>query len=87
MAALGKRFFYYSPFSATTGAIIASGLGYNGIKEEKGDKGIHTWDKIVGVFEWEVETVYSPIEMFRYWNYQIHVWLKQYIAMRLTDKD
>ena len=25
-----KRFFYYNPFSMTTGAIIASGLGYNG---------------------------------------------------------
>ena len=30
-----KRFYYYNPFCMTTGAIIASGLGYNGI--EKGD--------------------------------------------------
>ena len=28
-----KRFFYYGPFSATTGACIASGLGYNGVKK------------------------------------------------------
>jgi hypothetical protein len=59
-----KRFFYYNPFSMTTGAIIASGLGYNG--EEKGD---HQWDKIIGVYAWECETASSPIEMLRFWNH------------------
>ena len=28
--------------------------------------------------------IYSPIEMFRFWNYQVHIWLKYYIAHRLT---
>jgi hypothetical protein len=34
MAMSIKRFFYYGPFSITTGAIIASGLGYNGKNKE-----------------------------------------------------
>jgi hypothetical protein len=59
-----KRFFYYNPFSMTTGAIIASGLGYNGKQ-----KGQDQWDKIVGVYIWEVETASSPIEMLRFWNH------------------
>ena len=29
-----KRFFYYGPFCATTGAVQASGLGYNGKKKD-----------------------------------------------------
>ena len=36
-----KRAFYYSPFSATTGAIIASGLGYNGVKKEDNGEEVH----------------------------------------------
>ncbi len=59
-----KRFFYYNPFCMTTGAIIASGLGYNGM-----EKGEDKWDKIIGVYIWEVETASSPIEMLRYWNH------------------
>ena len=35
-----KRGFYYSPFSATTGAIVASGLGYNGVKKSDDGKEI-----------------------------------------------
>ena len=58
-----KRFYYYNPFCMTTGAIVASGFGYNG--EVKGE---HTWDKIIGVYIWEVETSASAIDMFRYWN-------------------
>ena len=74
-----KRFFYYNPFCSTTGAIIASGLGYNGMVN-----GAHNWNKIVGVYIWELETSSSPIEMLRYWNHQIHLWLKFYIMARLT---
>ena len=85
VAALGKRFFFYSPFTATTGAIVASGLGYNGLKKAEGeDEETHTWDKIIGVYWYECEVVQSPVEMFRFWNYQVHVWLKYYIAVRLT---
>lgn len=74
-----KRLFYYTPFSMTTGAIIASGLGYNGM-----EKGEHKWDKIIGVYIWEIETASSPIEMLRFWNHQVHLWLKFYIMGRLA---
>lgn len=65
-----KRFFYYGPFLFTTGAIQASGLGYNG--EGK-------WDKIMGVYVWNCETETSVIGMLRWWNHQVHLWLKFYI--------
>lgn len=61
-----RRFFYYNPFCMTTGAIVASGLGYNG-KDEKTSS--HKWDKIIGVYIWELETSLSPIEMLRFWNH------------------
>lgn len=70
IAMTGKRFFYYGPFCSTTGAIIASGLGYNGVKkDEKTGKETHLFDKIVGIYIYEVETIRSPIEGFKYWNY------------------
>jgi len=74
-----KRYFYYGPFMATTGAIVASGLGYNGKKKDDKDKETHLWDKIVGIYIYEVETITSPPEGFKYWNYQVHLWLKFYI--------
>ena len=77
-----KRSFYYSPFCATTGAICACGLGYNGVKTVK-DHEEHQWDKIIGVYWVECERMTSPAEVFRYWNYQVHVWLKGYVYMRL----
>lgn len=79
-----KRAFYYSPFSATTGSIIGSGLGYNGVKKNEEGKDVHQWDKIIGVFVWKCETLTSPADAFRYWNYQVHVWLKYYVYMRLV---
>jgi len=60
-----KKFFYFNAFSFTTGAIIASGLGYNGKDKEQRDK----WDKIVSIYIWELETSTSPVEMLRYWNH------------------
>jgi len=76
-----KRFFYYNPFSMTTGAIIASGLGYNGKAKEGG---YDSWDKVIGVYIWELETALSPIDMLRYWNHQVHLWLKFYIMARIV---
>lgn len=74
-----RRFNYYVPFSMTTGCMIACGLGYNG-QENGQDK----WDKIIGVYVWELETSSSPIEMLRFWNHQVHLWLKFYVMARLT---
>jgi len=77
-----KKFFYYTPFCFTTGAIIASGLGYNGKnKDTNQDK----WDKIISVYIWELETSTSPLDMLRYWNHMVHLWLKYYIYGRLVE--
>lgn len=77
-----KRFFYYGPFSITTGAIIASGLGYKGKDKEGHDK----WDRIIQVYIWEIETGKSPVELLRFWNTQVHLWLKYYVGGRLVEK-
>ena len=80
-----KRFFYYGPFSFTTGAIIASGFGYNGFSiEPKTEKRVEKWDKVVGVYIWNVETGSSPNEMVKDWNHQVHLWLKFYVQNRLV---
>lgn len=81
LSGYGLRFFYYGPFNFTTGAIQASGLGYNG-KDEKTGKA--KWDKIIGVYVWKLETSASCLEMLRYWNHQVHIWLKNYVNDRLS---
>jgi len=57
MAMTVKRFFYYSPFMISNGAVIACGLSYNGKDKEGKDK----WDKIVAVFIMGVETADSTM--------------------------
>ena len=56
----GKRFFYYGPFSFATGACQSTGLGWNGNGK---------WDKIVGVYVWDIETADSVMVMLRAWNH------------------
>jgi len=82
VAMTGQRFFYYAPWCFTTGAIQASGFGYNGRDPRHF---FHRWDKVVGVYWYELETCTSPIEMLRYWNHQIHLWLKYYVSARLAE--
>jgi lysophospholipid acyltransferase len=78
-----KRFFYYGPFSITTGAIIASGFGYNGKGKDQADK----WNKVVQIYVFDIECGKSPNELLRYWNHQVHLWLKYYIGGRIVPKD
>lgn len=47
VAMTGQRFFYYAPWLITSGAIVASGFGYNG-RDNK--HFFHKWDKVVGVY-------------------------------------
>ncbi len=55
-----KRFFYYGPFNFTTGAFQATGLGYNGDGK---------WNKVIGVYIYEIETTESVLTMLRAWNH------------------
>lgn len=76
--------------------MIASGLGYNGRKEvsdtdevdakDPDSKGPHQWDKFVGVYLYDCEMATNGNTFLNRWNYRIHVWLKYYIAERLTGK-
>ena len=75
VAMTGKRFFYYTPFMISNGAMIACGLSYNGKDETSTDK----WDKIVGVYLMGVETADSCMSMLQCWNHQVHLWLKFYV--------
>lgn len=55
-----KRFFYYGPFMFVTGAFRATGLGYEGNGK---------WDKVRGVYIYEIETADSVNTMLRAWNH------------------
>lgn len=63
-AMMFKRFFYYGPFKFTTGAFIASGLGYNGKQKEQ-----HNWERVVGVYVIDIETANSVPVMLKSWNH------------------
>lgn len=55
----GQRFLYYVPWHTTTGTIIASGLGYNGVDK----KGEHSFDRIYSVDTRGVELGTSSAQM------------------------
>ena len=91
---MGQRQFYYIAFMFETSDIIASGLGYNGREVVKGESkdsfaigGDHKWDKIIGVYIYEVETASNCNSLLRAWNHRVHIWLKHYVSERLTGKD
>lgn len=90
LAMTGQRYFYYTPFSFSQGNIVASGFGYNGTKTEldgvEEHEKKHRWDKIVTVYIKLLETSPSCIEHLRYWNHQVHLWLKFYIQGRIVPK-
>lgn len=61
MAMSNQRYLYYTPWCITDGAVIASGLGYNG-KDEKTGK--DKFDRIISIYILEVEFGLSPNSMF-----------------------
>jgi len=88
---IGQRQFYCIAFMFETSDIIASGLGYNGREEVEGESkdsrakgGKEKWDKIIGVYLYDVETASNANSFLKAWNYRVHVWLKHYVAERLT---
>ena len=85
VAMSGQRFMYYTPFKMTDASMIACGIGYNGTKQ-KDDKSPpeHLFDRIVSIYVIDLETGWSCIEMMKYWNHMVHVWLNRYTKDRLV---
>lgn len=73
------RTFYYIGFMLQTSSVIASGLGFSGVKDGK-----FQWETIVSVYLWNLETCYSVASTMQNWNHQVHVWLKYYVQHRLV---
>ena len=83
VAMTGQRFMYYTPFCFSDANMIACGISYNGSNYKDG-KLIHKWDKIVNVSIIALEYATSPVEMMRLWNHQTHLWLKNYVTLRMV---
>jgi len=74
---------YYTPFCFSDSSLIACGISYNGFTKKDGAI-IYKWDKLVNIYVWILETSSSPVEMMKLWNHQIHLWLKNYVTLRLV---
>ena len=84
IALIIKRFFYYSPFTLADAGLVACGFGYNGTILEK-DKPVDKWDRSVGMYVYNIETMKTPLIGMRDWNHMVHIWIKHYIAGRLVE--
>jgi hypothetical protein len=77
IAAIGARFFYYTPFCFSDASFIACGLAYNGADPDK-------WDRVYSIDIIGLETCWSPAEAVKLWNHQVHIWLKNYVQARVV---
>ena len=81
-AMTGQRFMYYTPWCINDAAMISCGLAYNGPAKDGG----YTWDRIVNIYVWSLETAATPVKMMGFWNHQISVWLNNYVQSRMLGK-
>lgn len=84
IALIIKRFFYYSPFTLVDAGAVSCGFGYNGTTEEKDKPPVAKWDRIVGMYVYNIETMKTPLIGMRDWNHMVHIWIKHYISGRLV---
>eukprot|EP00347_Sterkiella_histriomuscorum_P004431 403360484 len=77
-----RRFQFYAAFRLLESTCIASGLGFNGYKNN-----VAQWDRVIGGFAWICETESDPAIVLKHWNYSIHVWLKNQIFFRSFKKN
>jgi len=66
------QYFYYTAFMLQEGSIVSSGLGYNGLDENKQAK----WDTIMSCDFVTTETAGNITHCMTAWNHQVHLWLK-----------
>lgn len=76
------RLKYYGAWSLTEGACILSGLGYNGLDDQKRPR----WDRLTNVEPWSLETAQNSRAYLESWNMNTNKWLKNYVYLRVTPK-
>ncbi|KAJ3449381.1 oysgedart isoform a [Anaeramoeba flamelloides] len=73
---------YYLAFMNTEGANIIAGFGYNGI----GEDGTERWDRLTNVKLKPTELPIHSRDYLNNWNYQVHLWMKNYVYFRIYTK-
>ncbi|KAL7266198.1 Lysophospholipid acyltransferase, partial [Rhizina undulata] len=76
------RLKYYGIWFLSEGACILSGLGYNGLDENKQPR----WDRITNVRPWDLETAQNTRAYLEAWNMNTNKWLRNYVYLRVTPK-
>jgi lysophospholipid acyltransferase len=74
---------YYGVWALTEGACILSGLGYNGVDPVTGKV---SWDRLMNVSAWGVETAQNTRAYLGNWNINTNNWLRNYIYLRVTPR-
>lgn len=81
LALTACRLKFYFIWLLAEGALVCSGLGYNGV----GKDGTVLWDKCVNCKVLEVELAQSPRSVFNNWNISVNTWLRYYVYERAQE--
>ena len=74
---------YYGVWALTEGACILSGLGFKGVDPETGKV---SWDRLMNVNPWGVETAQNTRAYLGNWNINTNNWLRNYVYLRVTPR-
>ncbi|KAK3944715.1 putative O-acyltransferase [Diplogelasinospora grovesii] len=77
------RLKYYGVWTLTEGACILSGLGFNGVDPKTGKV---SWDRLVNIRPWGVETAQNTRAYLENWNINTNKWLRNYVYLRVTPR-
>lgn len=83
MLGVTSRLKYYGVWSLTEGACILSGLGYNGVDPVTGKV---SWDRLLNVDPWGVESAQNTRAYLGEWNINTNNWLRNCVYLRVTPK-
>lgn len=70
---------YLFAFCMMDAAVISSGLAYNG----RSDDGKENFNRIQSIRIYEIETSLRIKDFLTSWNISVHLWLKNYVFLRL----
>lgn len=74
---------YYGVWALAEGACILSGLGYKGVDPVTGKV---SWDRLMNVSPWGVETAQNTRAYLGNWNINTNNWLRNYVYLRVTPR-